>query len=66
MFGVETWVLSTVMEKCLVVIHTGFLQKVTIKRAKRSSDVTCQQQGAESVLKAAGTQDVRTYINKIK
>ena len=37
---------------------------MTEKRVKRSLDRIWRQEGAESILKAAGAQDVRTYIDK--
>ena len=44
--------------------HVFFLRQVTGKRERRRQDGTWRQEGAESVLKAAGTQDIRTYINR--
>ena len=66
LFGSDTWVLSTVMEKQLSGVHTSFMPKVMGKRSKRRSERTWRQEGAESVIKAAGTQDLRTCIDRIK
>ena len=45
-------------------VYICFLQPVTGKRSKRTSDGTWRQEGEESILKAEETQDVRTYINR--
>ena len=64
LFGAETWVLSASMEKRVVGFQTGVLQKLVVKRAMRRWDRTCRWEGGESVLKAAGTQDIWTYIDR--
>ena len=40
LYGPETWVLSTSMEKRIEVTHTEFLQMITRKRAKYLRDGT--------------------------
>ena len=34
------------------------------KQARRKQDGTWRKEGSESVMKAEGTQDIRTYINR--
>ena len=63
LFRTETWVLSMAMYNRLDEVHMGFLQHMTWKRAKRISDRTWWQEGLDSIMKATGTQVVRTYID---
>ena len=42
--------------------HTGFLKKITGKRARRKADRTWYNTAAEEVREAAGTQSDTTYI----
>ena len=64
LFVSETWVLSTTMEKQLARVYAGFLLNLMTKREKRSLDGRWQWEGAESILKAVGNQDVRMYIDR--
>ena len=64
LFVAETWVISMTTEKRISGVHMIFLQQVTWKRAKRSSYGTWRQEGSESALKVAGTQEVRMFIDR--
>ena len=64
LFGAEKWVLSAAMEKRIVGFHTFFLRQVTGNWERRRQDGTWRREGYNSVLKLAGTQDVRTYIQQ--
>ena len=64
LFRAEIWVLSTDVENRLAGIHKDFLLQERGIWANRSSGGTWQQEGAESVLEAAGTQDVKMCVNR--
>ena len=66
LFRAEIWVLSTDVENRLAGIHKDFLLQERGIWANRSSGGTWQQEGEESVLMSAGTQDIRTYTDRIQ
>ena len=47
-------------------VHVGFLGKITGQKEKRQRDGTWISEAAEKVLKEAGTQSSRAYIDKRK
>ena len=64
LYGSETLVLSAAMERKVEGAHTGFLQQITGKRARRLGDGTWKTPGAEGVREAAATQSDMTYIGR--
>ena len=66
LFGEETRVLSEAMSPNMAGVHVGFLRKITGHKEKRQRDGTWISEAAEKVLKEAGTQSSRAYIDKRK
>ena len=66
LFGLETWVISELMEITVEGTHNGFLRQITGKQARRKVDGTWYNPEAEEVQEAAGTQLAKTYIGRIQ
>ena len=66
LYRLGTWVLLSSMEKKVKGIHTGFLQKITGKRAQRLGERTWKTPGAEGAREADGIQLEMTYIGRRK
>ena len=66
MYGSETWVLSSSMEKRIEGSHTEFLQMITGKRGKHLRYGIWETPGAEGIREAAGTQSARIYIEQLQ
>ena len=64
LFGVETRVLSAPMMQRLEGAHVSFLRQVTQKQATQRRDGSWRQMTAEAVLQGAGTQSLRTYVDR--
>ena len=66
LYGLETWVLSSEMEKKVEGAHAGFLRGITGKRAWRIGYGTWEMPVADVVQKANGKQSEMTYIGRQK
>ena len=64
LYGLEKWVLSAATKKKVEWEHTGFLRKITGKRAQQIVDGTWETPGAEVIWEAAETQLEMTYIGR--
>ena len=63
-FGAVTWVLTEPMMQRLEGAHMSFLQQVKHKKATHKRDGSWRMVTAEAVLKGAGTQLLRTYVDR--
>ena len=66
MFGVETWVLLAPMTQWLYGVHVGFLRQVTELKANRLKGGLCQKVAIDKVLQGAGTQPLKTYLDRMQ
>ena len=64
LFGAETWVLTEIMIQRLEGAHVIFLRKITRKQATRRRYGYWRQVTSEAVLQGAGTQTIRTYVDR--
>ena len=64
LFGAEIWVLTETMIQGLEGEHVSFIRKFTYKQAMRRRDGSWRQVTAEAVLQGAGTQTIRTYVDR--
>ena len=60
LYGLETWVILTSMERKVDRVHIGVLRQITGKRARQLKYGTWETPGAEGVREAAVTQLART------
>ena len=65
LFGAETWVLMETMIQRLQGAHVSFLRKVTRKQSTRRRDLFWWKVRVEADLHGAGTQMLRTYMDKL-
>ena len=64
LFGVETWVLSAPMMQILEGAHVGLLRQVIVKQEIWRRDGSWRQVMEKVVLQGAGTQPLRTYLDR--
>ena len=62
LFGSESWVLLTSMERMVEGTQTGFLRQIIGNHERRRTDGTWVAPAAEEVWESAGTQLASTYI----
>ena len=60
----DTWVLTEKMMQWLEGAHVSLLRQVTRKQATWRKGGSCQQVTSEAVLQVAGTQTLRTYMDR--
>ena len=63
-FGAKTWALTEAMSQKLEGVHVVLLRQVTWNKTQRPRKNYWRKLAVESVLQAAGTQPLKTYIDK--
>ena len=64
LFGTDTWVLMETTIQRSEGAHVIFLRQVTCKQATQRRHGSWRQVTAEAVLQGAGTQTIRTYVDR--
>ena len=64
LFGAETWMLTEKIMQQLEGAHMSFLRQVTHKQATRNRGGSWRQVTEEAVIRGAGTQTLRTYVDR--
>ena len=60
LFGSETWVITAAMSQKIEGVHVVFLRQVTGNKTQWTWDHSWRKVAVESVLQAAGTQQLKT------
>ena len=66
LFGADTWVPTSEMSQNIEGAYVGFLKKLTGENMRGLGGESWQKVAADSVLQSAGTQPLRTYIDKMQ
>ena len=64
MFGAETWVVTTMMERALSAFIHGVARRLTGRKPRKGRDRKWYYPSLEGAMKEAGLTDVRTSINR--
>ena len=62
LFGFDLWVVPESIEISVEGMHTGFLQKIMVNRARKNPDGAWVTPAASAFLEASGMQSEATYI----
>ena len=64
LFGAETWVVSPMMDRALIVFIHGAERRLTGRQPRKGRDGKWHYPSLEGAMKEAGLTDVRTSINR--